>query len=79
LLYCCTKLNIFSLLEQQLLDLCKDLFLAGSDTSFNSLTFSLVFMLNFPDVQRKVQEELDRVVGQDRLPGLDDKAKYVEK
>lgn len=31
-------------------------------------------MILFPDVQHKAQEELDRVIGSDRLPTLDDLA-----
>jgi hypothetical protein len=27
-------------------------------------------MINFPDVQQKVQEELDHVVGKDNIPAL---------
>ena len=30
-------------------------------------------MVLYPDVQRKAQEELDRVVGRDRLPDLSDR------
>jgi cytochrome P450 len=30
-------------------------------------------MIVFPDVQRKAQEEIDRVVGPDRLPSFDDR------
>ena len=30
-------------------------------------------MLMHPDVQKRAQEELDRVVGTDRLPTLDDR------
>ena len=30
-------------------------------------------MLIFPDVQRKAQEELDNVIGQDRLPEFADR------
>ena len=29
-------------------------------------------MILFPEVQKKIQEELDRAVGQDRLPGFED-------
>jgi cytochrome P450 len=29
-------------------------------------------MIRYPDVQRKAQEEIDRVVGQDRLPDFGD-------
>ena len=30
-------------------------------------------MILYPDVQRKAQEELDRVIGEDRLPGFEDR------
>jgi Cytochrome P450 len=52
---------------------CRDLFMAGTDTTFNSITYALVYMVKYPHVQRKVQEELDSVVGGDRLPGLEDR------
>ena len=37
-------------------------------------------MINNPDVQRKAQEEIDRVIGTDRLPLLSDRGSlpYVE-
>jgi cytochrome P450 len=39
------------------------LFLASFETTTTFLRWAMVYMINFPDVQRKVQEELDRVVG----------------
>ena len=32
-------------------------------------------MIMFPDVQRKAQEEIDRVIGPSRLPTIEDKDK----
>jgi len=36
------------------------------------LQFFILFMIEHPDVQAKAREEIDRVVGSDRLPILDD-------
>lgn len=37
-------------------------------------------MMLYPEIQSKAREEIDRVVGSDRLPSLDDRAQlpYVE-
>jgi cytochrome P450 len=49
------------------------LYTGGADTTVSSLmTFFLVMSL-FPDVQKRAQEELDRVVGTSRLPVSSDK------
>lgn len=45
---------------------------AGSDTTSNTLYGFVQAMVLFPDVQRKAQEEIDRVVGSHRLPTIDD-------
>jgi len=50
-----------------------DLFVAGSDTTTITLRFALLYLIMHPDVQVKVQEEIDRVVGQDRSVTLQDK------
>ncbi|KAG8223773.1 hypothetical protein J437_LFUL001493 [Ladona fulva] len=67
------KTNAFSVTDKQLAALCVDLFMAGADTTFNSMTFSLLYMILYPEAQKKVQEELDRVVGKDRMPSLEDR------
>ena len=36
------------------------------------MAWFMLAMVLYPDVQRKAQEELDRVVGRDRLPSFDD-------
>jgi cytochrome P450 len=49
------------------------MYLGGADTTVSSLmTFFLAIML-FPDVQKKAQEELDSVIGGNRLPTSADK------
>lgn len=38
-----------------------------------TLNYLWVYLVNYPEVQEKVQEEIDRVVGRSRLPNLDDR------
>jgi cytochrome P450 len=45
---------------------------AGSGTTSTKLHNFVLCMMLFPDVQRRAQEELDRVVGKDRLPTWED-------
>uniref|UniRef100_P9WEI5 Cytochrome P450 monooxygenase claT n=1 Tax=Ampulloclitocybe clavipes TaxID=56467 RepID=CLAT_AMPCV len=53
---------------------------AGSDTTVASLSQFILAMILHPEVQKKAQNEVDAVVGRDRLPTLDDRARlpYVE-
>ena len=51
-----------------------ELFIAGTDTTATTLRWSLVYMALNPDVQQKVQAELDSVVGRERLPNMMDKS-----
>ncbi|KAI9573125.1 cytochrome P450, partial [Boletus coccyginus] len=48
------------------------LFEAGSDTTANAIIVMTMAAACFPDAQSRVQEELDMVVGMDRLPSWDD-------
>ncbi|KAJ0306610.1 hypothetical protein COL516b_004403 [Colletotrichum fioriniae] len=45
---------------------------AGSDTTAGTLYGFIQAILIWPEVQRKAQEEIDRVIGRDRLPTIDD-------
>ncbi|CAG9988754.1 unnamed protein product [Clonostachys byssicola] len=46
---------------------------AAMDTSANTLVGFIKAMVMFPDVQAKAQEEIDAVIGSDRLPQWDDR------
>ncbi|XP_018589792.1 cytochrome P450 2J2-like [Scleropages formosus] len=52
-----------------------DLFEAGTESSSTTLRWGLLFMMKYPDVQKKVQAEIDRVIGQSRLPTIADRVK----
>ncbi|KAK1466422.1 hypothetical protein CCUS01_01272 [Colletotrichum cuscutae] len=45
---------------------------AGSDTTAGTVYGFIQAIIVWPEVQRKAQEEIDRVVGHDRLPTVDD-------
>ncbi|KAG8228074.1 hypothetical protein J437_LFUL009046 [Ladona fulva] len=59
--------------EKQLIALCDDLFAGGTETTSNTLSFGTMYLLHHPDVQEKLHEELDRVVGKDRVPTIEDR------
>jgi cytochrome P450 len=48
------------------------LYLGGSETTVAAVESFFLAMLVYPDVQRKAQEEIDRVIGHERLPEIDD-------
>ncbi|RFU81476.1 o-methylsterigmatocystin oxidoreductase [Trichoderma arundinaceum] len=45
----------------------------GADTTVSTIMAFTIAMMLFPNVQRKAQEEIDRVVGSDRLPDYKDR------
>ena len=57
-----------------------DLFTAGSETSVNTLLWCFLYLIHFPDVQDKVHEEIDKVIGRHRSPCWRDKSEmpYTE-
>ncbi|TQV99455.1 cytochrome P450 oxidoreductase OrdA-like protein [Cordyceps javanica] len=50
------------------------MYAAGVETTSSTLDAFVLAMVMFPDVQRRAQEEIDRVVGADRLPSFRDRA-----
>ncbi|KAI5616876.1 cytochrome P450 2U1 [Silurus asotus] len=59
--------------EDYLFFIIGDLFIAGTDTTTNSILWMVLYMCLHPDVQEKVQREIDAVLGRGRLPSLTDK------
>lgn len=70
-------INFWLCTEDQLLAICLDMFMAGSETTSKSLGFCFLYLILYPDVQKKAQQEIDTVVGRDRLPSLQDRPKLV--
>ena len=57
--------------DKQLLDECYTLFTAGHETTANALTFTWYLVATHPEVERRLHEEVNSVLG-DRLPTADD-------
>ncbi|KAK8734238.1 hypothetical protein OTU49_006079 [Cherax quadricarinatus] len=49
-----------------------DMFAAGMDTTSSTLTMGVYLIAKHPAIQQKVQQELDEVLGRDRLPSYSD-------
>ena len=61
--------------EEMTWDLCMDLLIAGTDTSAQTVNWFLLLLANRPEIQAKVHEELDRVIGDDALPTVEDRTR----
>ncbi|NXJ88093.1 CP2DH protein, partial [Corythaixoides concolor] len=51
-----------------------DLFTAGSETTSTTLQWAILYMLLHPEIQGKVQAEIDKVIGRERSPTMKDQA-----
>ncbi|GFR78503.1 cytochrome P450 2D6 [Elysia marginata] len=51
------------------------LFNGGSETTTNTIVFALVYMVNFPQIQTRLYQEIKDEVGTDRAPDIADKKK----
>ncbi|NXG79203.1 CP2DE protein, partial [Baryphthengus martii] len=49
-----------------------DLFAAGSETTSTTLRWAILYMLLHPEIQSKVQAEIDKVIGRERSPVMED-------
>ena len=67
------KRTFFLFADDQLLQCIGDLFVAGTETTATALKWFIVFMLNKPDIQQRMREEILRVVGDSRFPSDKDR------
>lgn len=66
--------------DEQVVNVVVDLFGAGFDTVTTAISWSLLYLVTYPSAQKKIQEELDTVIGRARHPRLSDKPQlpYME-
>ena len=65
-----------SFLEEQLTVILMDLFLAGAETTSTTLTWSLINLMQYPEKQKKIHDEIDNILG-DEVPNLEYKGRWV--
>ncbi|XP_062987869.1 cytochrome P450 2K1-like [Elgaria multicarinata webbii] len=59
--------------EANMVEVIAELFIAGSDTSTVALCWALLYMVVYPEIQERVQEELDTVLGSSHIIRYEDR------
>ncbi|XP_061451237.1 cytochrome P450 1A5-like [Rhineura floridana] len=60
--------------DQKIVNIVGDLFGAGFDTVTTALSWSLMYLVTYPEIQKKIQEEIDQTIGRERKPTLSDRS-----
>ncbi|XP_044161292.1 cytochrome P450 2G1-like [Bufo gargarizans] len=70
-----SEFNLPNLLSSTL-----DIFFAGQETTSSTLGYSLLILMKYPHIKKKVKAELENVIGRTRRPCMEDRAKmpYTE-
>ena len=72
-----TLFKFLIVLDKQLTMSVLNLFAAGTETTTTTLLWSLIYMIENPEVQRKVHEEIDANIGRDRPIRIGDKRVWL--
>ncbi|XP_064238419.1 cytochrome P450 1A2 [Aotus nancymaae] len=66
--------------QEKIVNLVNDIFGAGFETITTAISWSLMYLVTKPEIQRKIQKELDTVIGRGRRPRLSDRPQlpYLE-
>lgn len=56
---------------------CLDLFIAGSETTSNTIDFAILMMLLHPEIQKKAQKSIDSSIDKNKDLSYVDRLKYI--
>ncbi len=59
--------------EENILMIMADIFSAGIETTATTMRWFIAYSVIWPETQRKIHEELDKVIGRSRLPQMSDR------
>ncbi|KAM4049016.1 cytochrome P450 1A1-like [Anomaloglossus baeobatrachus] len=63
----------YKLSNEQTISTVNDIFGAGFDTISSALLWCMLYLLKFPEMQEKIQKEIDEIIGTSRPPRFDDR------
>ena len=61
-------------LDNHILFNVRELFVAGTDTTANTIRWALLYFTHYTDIQDRLWKDINDVIGSARLPTLEDKA-----
>uniref|UniRef100_UPI00398F5DBE cytochrome P450 1D1 n=1 Tax=Pristiophorus japonicus TaxID=55135 RepID=UPI00398F5DBE len=61
------------LTDEQIIATVNDIFGAGFDTISTGLQWCFLYLIRYPEIQTRLQEEIDKNLGQDRSPRFEDR------
>ncbi|XP_073504149.1 cytochrome P450 2K1-like isoform X2 [Phyllobates terribilis] len=61
--------------EENLLNSVLDLFAAGTETTSTTIRWGILLMMKYPEIQKRVQEEIKKHIKPGQLPTVDDRRK----